>query len=95
MLGGGGGDDTVHGIKLNRREVAKKMIEPQSWKGTPLKDFYLYRIACWCCLEEDIISLFEQKHKVKDSLRKLAKRISGSWCTDAMMQFWSLTLVDT
>ncbi|MFP3028713.1 MAG: hypothetical protein ACEY3L_21635, partial [Wolbachia sp.] len=33
--------DTIHGIKLNRRVVAKKMIEPQSWKGTnnPLKDF--------------------------------------------------------
>ncbi|VVC35096.1 Hypothetical protein CINCED_3A012376 [Cinara cedri] len=90
--------DTIHGIKLNRRVVAKKMIEPQSWKGTsnPLEDFYLYQIACWCCLEEDIISLFEhfkQKHQVKDgdpdALKKLAKRISGSWCTDAMMQFWS------
>ncbi|WP_253303212.1 hypothetical protein [Wolbachia endosymbiont of Phyllotreta cruciferae] len=90
--------DTIHGIRLNRRIAAKKMIEPQSWKGTnnPLEDFYLYQIACWCCLEEDIISLFEhfkQKHKVKDggpdALKKLAKRISGSWCTDAMMQFWS------
>lgn len=90
--------DTIHGIKLNRRVVAKKMIEPQSWKGAsnPLEDFYLYQIACWCCLEEDIISLFEhfkQKHQVKDgdpdALKKLAKRISGSWCTDAMMQFWS------
>ncbi|CAN2144536.1 hypothetical protein WSPTPLR_06950 [Wolbachia pipientis] len=93
-----GKTDTIHGIKLNRRVVAKKMIEPQSWKGTsnPLEDFYLYQIACWCCLEEDIISLFEhfkQKHKVKDGdpdlLKKLVKRISGSWCTDAMMQFWS------
>ncbi|WP_264336996.1 MULTISPECIES: hypothetical protein [unclassified Wolbachia] len=90
--------DTIHGIKLNRRVVAKKMIEPKSWKGTnnPLEDFYLYQIACWCCLEEDIISLFEhfkQKHKAKDgdsnALKKLAKRMSGSWCTDAMMQFWS------
>lgn len=90
--------DTIHGIKLNRRVVAKKMIEPKSSKGisNPLEDFYLYQIACWCCLEKDIISLFEhfkQKHKVKDgdpdALKKLAKRISGSWCTDAMMQFWS------
>ncbi|WP_338406637.1 hypothetical protein [Wolbachia endosymbiont (group A) of Longitarsus flavicornis] len=90
--------DTIHGIKLNRRVVAKKMIEPKSCNGisNPLEDFYLYQIACWCCLEEDIISLFEhfkQKHKVKDgdpdALKKLAKRISGSWCTDAMMQFWS------
>lgn len=90
--------DTIHGIKLNRRIVAKKMIEPQSWKGTsnPLEDFYRYQVACWCCLEEDIVVLFEhfkQKHKVKDgdpnALKKLAKRVSGSWYTDAMMQFWS------
>ncbi|QJT94775.1 hypothetical protein HGO48_05380 [Wolbachia endosymbiont of Diaphorina citri] len=90
--------DTIHGIKLNRRLVAKKVIEPQSWKGTsnPLKDFYLYQIACWCCLEEDIISLFEhfkQEDKIKegdsDALKKLVKSVSGSWCTDAMMQFWS------
>jgi hypothetical protein len=57
--------------------------------SNPLEDFYLYQIACWCCLEEDIISLFEhfkQKHKAKDgdsnALKKLAKRMSGSWCTD-------------
>jgi hypothetical protein len=45
--------DTIHGVKLNRRVVAKKMIEPQSWKGTinPLDDFDRYQIACWCCLE--------------------------------------------
>jgi hypothetical protein len=29
--------DTIHGIKLNRRIVAKKMIEPQSWKGTVIR----------------------------------------------------------
>ncbi|WP_353278334.1 hypothetical protein [Wolbachia endosymbiont (group B) of Longitarsus flavicornis] len=89
---------TIHGIKLNRRVAAKKMIEPQSWKGTsnPLEDFYLYQIAFWCCLEEDVITMFEhfkQKHGVKggdsDALKKLAKRMSGSWYTDAMMQFWS------
>ncbi|WP_353287806.1 hypothetical protein [Wolbachia endosymbiont (group B) of Gerris lacustris] len=93
-----GKTDTIHGIKLNRRVVAKKMIEPKNWKGTsnPLKDFYLYQIACWCCLEEDIISLFEhfkQEDKIKDgdsdALKKLVKSVSGSWCTDAMMQFWS------
>ncbi|WCR58420.1 hypothetical protein [Wolbachia endosymbiont of Ctenocephalides felis wCfeJ] len=90
--------NTIHGIKLNRRVVAKKMIEPQSWKGTnnPLDDFDRYQIACWCCLEEDIISLFEhfkQEDKIKDgdsdALKKLVKSVSGSWYTDAMMQFWS------
>ncbi|WP_425386624.1 hypothetical protein [Wolbachia endosymbiont (group A) of Barypeithes pellucidus] len=90
--------DTIHGIKLNRRVVARKMIEPQNWKGTsnPLDDFDRYQVACWCCLEEDIITLFDhfkQEDKIKDgdsdALKKLVKSVSGSWCTDAMMQFWS------
>lgn len=63
-------DDTIHGIKLKRRVVAKKVIEPHSCKGTSnlLEDFYCYQIACWCCFEEDMVVLFEhfkQKHKVK------------------------------
>ncbi|WP_341817119.1 hypothetical protein [Wolbachia endosymbiont (group A) of Agelastica alni] len=90
--------DTIHGIKLNRRVVAKKMIESKSSKGisNPLDDFDRYQVACWCCLEEDIIALFEhfkQEDKIKDgdsdALKKLVKSVSGSWCTDAMMQFWS------
>ncbi|MFT4313551.1 MAG: hypothetical protein AB3P11_00235 [Wolbachia pipientis] len=90
--------DTIHGIKLNRRVVAKKMIEPKSSKGisNPLDDFDRYQVACWCCLEEEIISLFEhfkQEDEIKDgdsdALKKLVKSVSGSWYTDTMMQFWS------
>ncbi|MFT4327817.1 MAG: hypothetical protein AB3P07_04350 [Wolbachia pipientis] len=90
--------DTIHGIKLNRRLVAKKMIEPKSSKGisNPLDDFDRYQVACWCCLEEEIISLFEhfkQEDEIKDgdsdALKKLVKSVSGSWYTDTMMQFWS------
>ncbi len=90
--------DTIHGIKLNRRVVAKKMIEAKSSKGisNPLDDFDRYQVACWCCLEEDIISIFEHFKREdeinegdSDALKKLVKSVSGSWCTDAMMQFWS------
>ncbi|MGL9757510.1 MAG: hypothetical protein ACR5LA_01325 [Wolbachia sp.] len=90
--------DTIHGIKLNRRVVAKKMIEPKSSKGisNPLDDFDRYQVACWCCLEEDIISLFEHFKREdeinegdSDALKKLVKSVSGSWYTDTMMQFWS------
>ncbi|WP_264337369.1 hypothetical protein [Wolbachia endosymbiont (group B) of Dolichovespula media] len=90
--------DTIHGIKLNRRVVAKKMIEPKNSKGisNPLDDFDRYQVACWCCLEEDIISIFEhfkQEDEINegdsDALKKLVKSVSGSWYTDTMMQFWS------
>ncbi|WP_353281087.1 hypothetical protein [Wolbachia endosymbiont (group B) of Horisme vitalbata] len=90
--------DTIHGIKLNRRVVAKKMIEPKSSKGisNPLDDFDRYQVACWCCLEEDIISIFEHFKREdeinegdSDALKKLVKSVSGSWYTDTMMQFWS------
>lgn len=90
--------DTIHGIKLNRRIAAKKMVEPQSWggKSNPLNDFNRYRVACWCCLEGDIVALFEhfkRKRGIKDDdiaeLRKLVESLSGDYFTDAMMKHWS------
>lgn len=79
--------DTMQGVKLNRRIAAKKMVQLRSWRGKsfPADDFYRYQLSCWCCLEEDIITLFEHfKHedKIKDddivSLKKLVKSVSGS-----------------
>ncbi|WP_353288910.1 hypothetical protein [Wolbachia endosymbiont (group A) of Pogonocherus hispidulus] len=90
--------DTIHGIKLNRRVVAKKMVKPQNWRGesNPLDDFYRYQVACWCCLEEEVVALFErfkQERKVKDgdtaALKKLVRLMSGSFGTDHIMEYWS------
>lgn len=88
----------MHGVKLDRRMVAKKMIEPRSWKGkeNPLEDFCRYQVACWCCLEEGVHSLFQQfkqEDEIKDgdssALEKLVKSLSKDCAVDVMMQFWS------
>lgn len=91
--------DTIHGIMLNRRVTAEKMVELQNWKGisNPLSDFDRYRVACWCCLEGDIAALFEyskQKSKIKDgdtaALKKFVGSMSGGTSyTSLMTKYWS------
>lgn len=53
--------DTIHRVKLNRRTTAKKIVQSHSPSGipNPLDFNELYRIACSCSLEEDILILFE------------------------------------
>ncbi|WP_237350121.1 hypothetical protein, partial [Wolbachia endosymbiont of Cylisticus convexus] len=50
--------DNLHGVKLDRYMVGKKLIMPGSPFSNPS-----YDIACRCCLEEDIIALFEERKK--------------------------------
>ncbi len=50
--------DGLHGVKLDRQMVGKKLIAPDSGNL-----FDKYDIACKCCLEEDIIALFEERKK--------------------------------
>jgi len=50
--------DGLHGVKLDRHVVGKKLIAQDSGNL-----FDKYDIACRCCLEEDIIALFEEREK--------------------------------
>jgi hypothetical protein len=45
------------GVKLNRQMVGKKLIAPPG-SDNP---FNRYKIACDCCLEEDIRAYFEER----------------------------------
>ncbi|RDD34438.1 hypothetical protein Wcon_01485 [Wolbachia endosymbiont of Cylisticus convexus] len=80
--------DNLHGVKLDRYMVGKKLIMPGSPFSNPS-----YDIACRCCLEEDIIALFEERKKRlsaqgKSSLLEYGHlvRCCGS---DLLVQFWS------
>ncbi|GFQ75288.1 uncharacterized protein TNCT_479091 [Trichonephila clavata] len=82
--------NTLHGVKLNKQIVGKKLITPPD-SDNPFST-KRYNIACRCCLEEDIIALFEdfkQKRNVgdgdTDSLRELVSNLSG----DPLVTFWS------
>lgn len=52
-------ENTKDNIKLDRRAIIKRIIGPHIWKDDLLNDINRYQIACWYCLEEDIITLFE------------------------------------
>ncbi len=80
--------DNLHGVKLDRYMVGKKLIMPGSPFSNPS-----YDIACRYCLEEDITALFEErKNKLsaqgKSSLLEyghLVKTLGGN----LLIVFWS------
>ncbi|WCR59678.1 MAG: hypothetical protein PG978_001126 [Wolbachia endosymbiont of Ctenocephalides felis wCfeF] len=80
--------DNLHGVKLDRQVVGKKLIVQDS----PFSNSS-YKIACRYCLEEDIIALFEERKKSlsaqgKSSLLEYEHlvRCCGS---GLLAQFWS------
>lgn len=89
--------DSIHGIDLNGRKVAKKFIQPQSWTGktSTLNTFERLQIASWCCLVEDITLLFDhfkQQYEIKDydaaGLKKLIKELKKSCWLDPLTTYW-------
>ncbi|WP_341814103.1 hypothetical protein [Wolbachia endosymbiont (group A) of Nomada flava] len=83
--------DNLHGVKLDRQMVGKKLIVQNS--NNPFSTDKRYEIACRYCLEEDIIALFEErKNKLsaqgKSSLLEyghLVKTLGGN----LLIVFWS------
>ncbi len=83
--------DNLHGLKLDRQVVGKKLIAQSS--NNPFSSEKRYEIACRYCLEEDIVALFEErKNKLsaqgKSSLLEyshLVKTLSGN----LLIVFWS------
>ncbi|MFP3018731.1 MAG: hypothetical protein ACEY3E_07705, partial [Candidatus Tisiphia sp.] len=49
-------------VKLNRYTVGKKLLTLKAEDGQKilLSRFDRYRIACWCCFEEEIKAIFEE-----------------------------------
>ncbi|MBR9984196.1 MAG: hypothetical protein MUP48_03570 [Wolbachia endosymbiont of Homalodisca vitripennis] len=80
--------DDLHGVKLDRQVVGKKLIV----QGSPFSNSS-YKIACRCCLAEDIVALFEERKEElsaqgKSSLLEYEHlvRCCGS---GLLAQFWS------
>ncbi|MEW9907048.1 MAG: hypothetical protein AB2990_07005 (plasmid) [Candidatus Symbiodolus clandestinus] len=86
-------------IKLNVNQLGKKLINPdttyystqhKSIRHNPLMFHDSYRIACWCCLEDDIHRLFNQElqnhsfHSEEEMLSFIRGRNRGP-----LMIFWS------
>ncbi|GHM58179.1 MAG: hypothetical protein sL5_06120 [Candidatus Mesenet longicola] len=80
--------ENLHGVKLDRQMVGKKLIVPGSPFSNPS-----YEIACRCCLEEDIIALFEERKKRLSAQNKSSLLEYGhlvkSLISDLLTGFWS------
>ncbi|WP_265029754.1 hypothetical protein [Wolbachia endosymbiont (group A) of Philonthus cognatus] len=83
--------NNLHGVKLNRQMVGKKLIAPGSDSNPNPFGTDRYKIACRCCLEEDIIKMFENRKQERnveneDSLKRLVSNLSYG---DPLKTFWS------
>lgn len=91
--------EDFYGVKLNIKKVGEILINENSTyfntklrsrKKNPIIFENLYRIACWCCLEDDINRLFNKDVKSR-SLQSNEKIISlaKSKRVGPLMIFWS------
>ncbi|MFP3015793.1 MAG: hypothetical protein ACEY3B_05875 [Wolbachia sp.] len=85
-------ENGLHGVKLNRAKVGKKLIEEDS----PFANAR-YKIACWYCLEDDIRELFKNREKRLLDQEKEEKRedlteyhhLVKCLASDPLTEFWS------
>lgn len=82
-------DDTLGHVELNRYALGKKLLALKIKDGQkPLLDsFDRYRIACWCCFEDEIRAIFEE-FKLTLGSKPVESLVKG--CDKgALMIYWS------
>ncbi|MFP3016490.1 MAG: hypothetical protein ACEY3F_04575 [Wolbachia sp.] len=76
-------------VKLNRYTVGKKLLTLKAEDGQKilLSRFDRYRIACWCCFEEEIKAIFEEfkSEQSDESWKNLVRKLDDG----ALMIYWS------
>ncbi|UIP92597.1 hypothetical protein JSQ73_005460 [Wolbachia endosymbiont of Anopheles demeilloni] len=82
-------DDTLGHVELNRYALGKKLLALKIKDGQkPLLDsFDRYRIACWCCFEDEIRAIFEEFKLTLGS--KLVESLVKGCDEGALMIYWS------
>lgn len=82
-------DDTLGHVKLDRYGFARKLLALKTLDGERnlLSRFDRYRIACWCCFEDEIRTIFEKFKSDHDDepIEKVVKRLNSG----ALMIYWS------
>ncbi len=82
------GDNSDH-AKLNRYSLGKKLLALKTEDGQKslLDSFDRYRIACWCCFEDEIRAIFEEFKLTLGS--KPVKSLVKGCDKGALMIYWS------
>ncbi len=82
------GDTSGH-AKLNRYSLGKKLLilKTENGQKSLLDSFDRYRIACWCCFEDEIRAIFEE-FKLTLGSKPVESLVKG--CDNgALMIYWS------
>ncbi len=82
-------DDTLGHVELDRYALGKKLLDLKTEDGQKslLDSFDRYRIACWCCFEDEIRAIFEE-FKLTLGSKPVESLVKG--CDDgALMIYWS------
>ncbi|WP_214303289.1 MULTISPECIES: hypothetical protein [unclassified Wolbachia] len=82
-------DDTLGYVKLDRYALGKKLLGLKTEDGQKslLDSFDRYRIACWCCFEDEIRAIFEE-FKLTLGNKPVESLVKG--CNKgALMIYWS------
>ncbi|UCM86428.1 MAG: hypothetical protein LF885_07325 (plasmid) [Rickettsia endosymbiont of Culicoides impunctatus] len=55
--------DNLEGVRLNRYKVGSKLLSKTTPGGedNPFDNMQKYKVACWCCFEDEIRELFTEK----------------------------------
>ncbi|WP_353285270.1 hypothetical protein [Wolbachia endosymbiont (group A) of Beris morrisii] len=85
--------NNLHGVKLNRQVVGRKLIAPSSDSNPNPFGTVRYQIACECCLEDEIRAIFEERKeklsaKGGGSLLEY-RRLVKCYGEGPLAQFWS------
>lgn len=82
-------DDTLGHVELDRYALGKKLLTLKTEDGQKslLDSFDRYRIACWCCFEDEIRAIFEE-FKLTLGNKPVESLVKG--CDNgALMIYWS------
>ncbi|BET30100.1 hypothetical protein wCauBTS_07070 [Wolbachia pipientis] len=82
-------EDASGQIRLNRYTFGEKLLALKTLDGqrSLIRPFDRYRIACWCCFEDEIRTIFEKFKSDHDDepIEKVVKRLNSG----ALMIYWS------
>lgn len=84
--------NSLEGVKLNRYKVGRKLLATTMSNGeeNPFNNMQKYKIACWCCFEDQIRELWDEAQsnfvREKPIVRQLDSTYAGH---GPMVTYWS------
>ncbi|WP_341794720.1 hypothetical protein [Rickettsia endosymbiont of Rhinocyllus conicus] len=84
--------DSLEQVKLNRNEVGRRLLAEKTPDGkeNPFDNFQKYRVACWCCFEDDIRKLFDEAQSDRAWPASIESILDSTYSrAGGLVSFWS------